>query len=139
MCARLLLLAVLLAGCGGGDRPLVVEGKSTVESGPPCAPASPVDAPAPADLPELPVGSVLTAVGPGTVTGRVEQPLRHVVTELKAAFDRAGYVVQREQDEGRAVQLAFFGTAGTATLAVAELTCPSGSTGFTLVVRSATG
>lgn len=135
---RLLVLVALLTACGG-ERPLVVEGESTVESGLPCSPASPVGEASPESLPSLPPGSVLTLVGPDTATGRVEQRIEDVVAHFRTAFDRAGYVVQREEDEGRSAQLAFFGNAGTATLTVAELTCPSGSTGFTVVVRSATG
>jgi hypothetical protein len=133
----LLLLAVLLVGCGDAP-PLVSQGESRRESGLPCMPPSPVPGPLPSGLPAPPTGSLLTLVAPGTASGRVEAPLDDVVAHFKAVFDSAGYVVQREEDEGRAVRLAFFGAGGDASLTVATQTCPAGTTGFTLAVRRAT-
>ena len=136
---RRLLLPVLLLVAGCGVPPAVVEGRSSVESGAACVPAPAVATPPPAGLPELPEGTTLTAVGDGTVSGRVPAPVAEVVEHFRAAMDRAGYVVQREEDEGRAVRLGFFGARGDATLDVALLTCPVGSTGFTLAVRTTGG
>ena len=138
MLRALPLLVSLMAGCGSAP-PLVSEGESTVESGAPCRPASPVPDPLPTAFPPAPAGAELTLVEGGTASGRVALPLDDVVAHWKAAFDRAGYVVQREEDEGRAVRLALFGARGDATLDVADLTCPSGSTGFTMGVRTAPG
>ena len=131
----LLLVPLLVLGCADERPPSVVEGRSTAESGRPCIPASPVAASPPAGLPELPAGAVLTEAAPGRASGRVTGEIRDVVAELKASFERAGYVVQREEDEGRSFRLAFFGASGDATLTVAELTCPPGSTGFSVIVR----
>ena len=136
MLRALPLLVVLLAGCASSP-PLVTEGESAVESGEPCRPASPVATPLPSAFPTPPAGADLTLVEAGTVSGRVAQPFDDVVAHWKAAFDRAGYVLQREEDEGRAVRLAFFGARGDAELVVATLTCPAGSTGFTVVLRAA--
>ena len=133
---RALPLVVLLAGCASSP-PLVTEGESAVESGEPCRPASPVPGPLPSGFPPPPAGSDLTLIEPGTASGRVALPFGDVVAHWKAAFDRAGYVVQRQEDEGRAVRLAFFGAKGDADLVVATLTCPAGSTGFTVVLRAA--
>ena len=129
------LVALLVAGCGS-DRPLVVEGKSTVESGVACVPASPVPAPLPRGFPELPAGAILTAVSADEVSGRVAGDVEDVVAHFRAAVDRAGYVITRDEDEGRSAQLAFFGTRGDGTATIAALTCPSGSTGFTLRLRT---
>ena len=136
MLRALPLLAVLLAGCGSSP-PLVTEGESAVESGEPCRPASPVPDPLPSAFPSPPAASQLTLVEGGTASGRVALPLDEVVAHWKAVFDRAGYVVQREEDEGRAVRLALFGARGDAEVVVATLTCPAGSTGFTVVLRAA--
>ena len=133
---RALPLVVLLVGCASSP-PLVSEGESAVESGEPCRPASPVPDPLPSAFPSPPAGSDLTLVEAGTASGRVSLPFDDVLAHWKAAFDRAGYVVQREEDEGRAVRLAFFGARGDAELVVATLTCPAGSTGFTVVLRAA--
>lgn len=136
----LLLVPLLLLGCGEQRSPSAVEGTSTAESGRPCVAAPAVDTPLPQGFPEPPPSSVLTAVSGSSVSGRVEAPIEAVVAHFTAAFDRAGYVVQREEDEGRAVRLGFFGgSRGDASLDVATLTCPSGSTGFTMTVRTAAG
>ena len=133
----LLVLPLLLAGCT--TEPSVVEGRSSVEPGASCVPA-PAVADGPSEgLPALPPGTTVTAAGKGTVSGRVPAPVDDVVEHFRAAMDRAGYVVQREEDEGRAVRLAFFGARGDATLDVALLTCPAGSAGFTLTVRTPGG
>ena len=132
---RLLVVPLLVAGCAAQPPPSGAEGRSVAESGRPCVPPSPVVGTPPAGLPELPPGAVLTALGPDRASARIEGEIDDVVARLKRAFDRAGYVVQREEDEGRSVRLAFFGAAGDATLTVAQLTCPKGSTGFTVVVR----
>lgn len=113
------------------------EGESAVESGLPCRPAAPVPGPLPSGVPSPPPGTVLTLASGTTASGRVAAPLDEVVEHFRTAFDRAGYVVQREEDEGRAVRLAFFGAGGDADLTVATLTCPAGSTGFTVVLRAA--
>lgn len=132
-----MLLALLLAGCGSTDAqlpPASVEGSSTVESGAPCVAASPLDA---ASVPPppvaLPPGSVLTDVtqsGPTRlVTGRVEADVDAVLDHFRTA---EGFVVSRDEDEGRAGELQLFGAAGDVGVTVARLTCPRGSTSFTL-------
>lgn len=140
MRGRLLLGVVLLVpGCAAQPPPSVVQGRSSAEPGVSCAPAPPVDDRLPAGFPVPPPAAVLTAVARGSVTGRVPAALDDVVAHFRSALDRAGWVVQREEDEGRAVLLGFFGARGEGTLTVAELTCPAGSTGFTVTVAQPPG
>ena len=137
---RLLLATLLLVlpACAS-DPPSVVEGQSTVESGFACVPASPVPAALPAGFPQPPPGAVLTAVAPEQVTGRVVAEVADVLAHFRAAVEQAGYVVRREEDEGRSAQLAFFGARGEGAATIAALTCPEGSTGFTLSVSRSLG
>ena len=131
----LLVLPLLAAGCGE-DRPLVVEGRSIAESSAPCVAASPVADPLPRDFPQPPPGAVLTAVAPVQVTGRVDAEVEQVLAHFQAAVDAAGYIVQREEDEGRSAQLAFFGARNEGSIVIAAVGCPRGSTGFTMRLRS---
>ena len=135
----LLVLPLLLAGCGGTEVPSVVMGSSSAEPGASCAPAPAVDAELPDGYPLPPAGAELTAVAGGSVTGRVDDPVESAAAHFRAELERLGYVVQREEDEGRAVLIGFFGAAAEGTVTVAELTCPRGSTGFTVAVRRAAG
>lgn len=130
---------MLLASTGcGGSSPAAVEGTSTQESGAPCQVPSPLPSapPVPAGL-ALPAGSVLTATGPvagsASVTGRVEAPVDEVLAHFRDAVDAAGFVLQRDEDEGRAGELAFFGARGNGQVTVSRLTCPRGATGFTVL------
>ena len=132
-----MLVALLLAGCAP-QPPSAVDGESRVEPGVTCAPASPVAAALPSGYPEPPAGAELTEVTDGQVSGRVVGEVEQVLEHFRSAVDRAGYVVQREEDEGRSAQLGFFGVAGSGTATLAALTCPSGSTGFTLRVTRST-
>lgn len=135
----LLALPLLLAGCSGADVPSVVLGSSSAEPGASCAPAPAVQAALPEGYPSPPPGAELTAVSDGSVTGRVSGPVDVTADHFRAELERRGYVVQREEDEGRAVLIGFFGAAAEGTLTIAELICPRGSTGFTVAVRRATG
>ncbi len=111
-------------------------GTSTAESGAPCVAPSPLDAasvpPPPVDLPR---GSELTDVrqvaDQRLVTGRVPATVEQVLAHFRAA---EGFVVSRDEDEGRSGELQLFGAAGTVGVTVARLTCPPGQTGFTLAV-----
>ena len=89
----------------------------------------------------LPPGSVVTTYGGTadtvTLTGRVEAPVEQVLTHFRSAVERAGFVLQRDEDEGRSGELGFFGARADGTLAIAKLTCPTGTTGFTLRLRGA--
>lgn len=133
----MLVAALLTTACSA--EPSVVEGRSTAVPGATCVPAAAVADRAPEGFPELPAGTVLTAVSPASVSGRVAARVDDVVRHFTAELDRSGYVVQRAEDEGRAARLAFFGARGDATLDVALLTCPAGSSAFTLVLRSPQG
>lgn len=133
-----LVLVAALTGCGDEPSPAAVEGTSVVESGPPCPVPSalPSAPPVPAGLP-LPAGSEVTAYGTaaGTpaLTGRVDAPVEQVLAHFRAAVEQAGFVVQRDEDEGRAGELGFFGARGDGTVTVSRLTCPRGVTGFTVL------
>ena len=104
--------------------------------GAPCVPPSPV--PAVPTAVRLPAGAVLTDVtvqaGQRLVTGRVALPVEQVLEHFRAA---PGYVVTRDEDEGRAGELLLFGAAGDVGVTVAELTCPRGATGFTIATSGA--
>lgn len=146
---RLPLLCVValltLTGCGA-DAPRaergvdsVQEGTSTVESGAPCVPAPEVSAPLPASYPAslaLPRGAVVTSVGRqggfDLVSGRVEAPAEDVLDHFRDAAEPAGFAIVRDEDEGRAGQLQLFGPSRELGITVAQLTCPRGSSGFTL-------
>ena len=82
---------------------------------------------------DLPPGSVLTDVrqvgDQRLVTGRVSTTVAQTLAHFRAAD---GFVVSRDEDEGRAGELQLFGAAGTIGVTVARLTCPRGQTGFTL-------
>ena len=133
---RLALLAlVLVAGCSSHQQqPSSVEGSSTAQSGAPCAAPSPLDAASvPAPPVDLPPGSVLTDVrqvgDQRLVTGRVSATVDQVLEHFRTA---EGFVVSRDEDEGRSGELQLFGAAGTVGVTVARLTCPRGQTGFTV-------
>ena len=131
-------LALLAVTACGDPSPTAVDGTSTQESGAACRPSEPLPSlpPVPADL-ALPPGSVLTdarPLGGGTsVTGRVEAPVEQVLAHFRGAVDAAGFVLQRDEDEGRAGELAFFGARGSGQVTVGRLTCPRGATGFTVL------
>lgn len=117
---------------------MVVEGTSTVASSSPCSVAAPIVAPERGTVLPLPPGAVLTDVteqtGQRLATGRVEAGVEEVLAHFRAAAASGGYVVQRDEDEGRAGRLLLFGSAGEIGVTVARLTCPRGATGFTLAV-----
>lgn len=132
------LAVLLLTACGSPDRapapPSSVEGTSTVEPGAPCVAPSPLDAASvpPPPVP-LPPGAVLTDVtqaGPlRLVTGRVEATVDEVLDHFRGA---PGFVVSRDEDEGRSGELQLFGATGDVTVLVARSTCPRGATRFTV-------
>ncbi len=132
----MLVLALLLAGCGAAEEPppTSVEGVSSQAPGVMCVPPSPLAAaPDPPPPVVLPAGAVLTDVsvqaGQRLVTGRVEL----TVSEVLQHFRRdPSFVVTAEEDEGPAGRLRLFGRSGQVDVTVAELTCPSGLTGFTV-------
>lgn len=130
-------LLLALAGCSAEapSPPASIEGTSVAASGVACAPPSPLPAPPP-DVPlALPPGAVLTDTtllgGQRLVSGRVEDSVAAVLGHFRAA---PGYVVQRDEDEGRSGELVLFGATGDVSVTVARLTCPQGSTGFTIAV-----
>lgn len=133
-----LALALVAAAACGEPSPTAVEGTSTQEPGVACQAPEPLTSapPVPADL-ALPAGAVLTDTRPlggsASVTGRVEAPVAEVLAHFRAAVDAAGFVLQRDEDEGRAGELAFFGARGTGQVTVSRLTCPRGATGFTVL------
>ena len=134
---RRALLLLALTGCTAQGEPpappAAVDGVSTVESGVPCAPPSVLSEPVGVLPVEPPPGAVLTDVaeqaGQRLVTGRVAASVDDVLEHFRAA---PGYVVSRDEDEGRSGKLQLFGARGDVTVTVALLTCPRGSTGFTL-------
>jgi hypothetical protein len=138
-----LLVALLVAGCGSAQEPppASVEGESRVELGAPCAPRPVLVAdPAPSVPVELPPAGVLTDVteqaGQRLVTGRVEATVEQVLAHFRAA---PGYVVTRDEAEGRAGELLLFGARGDVAVTVATLTCPRGFTGFTIATAAGSG
>lgn len=144
----LLALAAVLAlvtGCTDDAEPpspRVQDGVSVVESGRPCEPQPAVPGPLPEAYPQalvLPAGSLVTDVreqaGAQLVTGRVEGDASAVLEHFRAAAEPAGFAVIRDEDEGRAGRLQLFGVGSEVGVTVAQLTCPAGSTGFTLSVR----
>ena len=126
------LLALVLAACADG--PTVVDGTSTLSTGAPCAAAPAVPGAPPAGAPELPTGSVLTEVAPDVVSGRAPGEVADVAAQVRAAIERAGYVLVREEDEGRGVRLGWFGVRGAGTVSLARSTCPPGTTAFSVRV-----
>jgi len=132
-----LLAALLLTGCGADPEPpppASVEGVSEAASGAPCVPPSPLAAPPEPRPPVLlPPGAVLTDVteqaGQRLVSGQVEASVEEVLDHFRAD---PGYVVTRDEDEGRAGRLQLFGARGEVGVTVAVLLCPRGLTGFTI-------
>ena len=123
----------------GGDEDASSEGMSVAEPGPACTPAPRVRADLPADFPaglELPARTVLTGVdasaGSTVVSGRVRASVQDVLVHFRTAVERAGLVVQREESEGRSGELVFFGAEAEGGVRVAKLSCPAGSTSFTV-------
>lgn len=97
-------------------------------------PAVPLSAASRPEVPvALPFGAVLTDVreigGQRLVTGRAPASVTEVLAHFRAA---PGYVVTRDEDEGRSGELQLFGSTGDVGVTVARLTCPRGQTGFTL-------
>jgi len=126
----------MVAACASSPEPppSSTEGVSTAVSGVPCLPPSPLAAPPDPPPPVvLPPGTVLTDVtvqaGQRLVTGRVEGSVQDVLAHFRADPSN---VVTRDEDEGRSGRLQLFGVRGDVSVTVAELTCPSGLTGFTL-------
>ena len=137
-----LLSVLLLAACAPAEQPpppSSVEGVSTAVPGVPCVPASPLaaapDRPPPVALPP---GAVLTDVteqaGQRLVSGQVGGSVQEVLAHFRRA---PAYVVTRDEDEGVAGELVLFGPRGDVAVTVAELACPQGVTGFTLVTAVA--
>lgn len=131
-------LVLLLTACAGQQEdpppPSSVEGSSLLASSAPCAAPSPLDAAAvPPGPVALPPGTVLTDVTQAgdlrLVTGRAPLTVDEVLAHFRTA---EGFVVTRDEDEGRGGELQLFGTSGDVTVTVARLTCPQGSTGFTV-------
>ena len=127
-----------MTGCAADEQepppPASVEGVSEGASGAPCVPPSPLAAPPEPPPPVvLPPGAVLTDVaeqaGQRLVTGRVEATVEEVLAHFRAD---PGYVVTRDEDEGRSGRLQLFGARGDVGVIVAVLTCPRGLTGFTI-------
>ena len=123
----------------GADEDASSEGTSVAEPRPSCTPAPRVRADLPADFPaglELPARTVLTGVdasdGSTVVSGRVRASVQDVLVHFRTAVERAGLVVQREESEGRSGELVFFGAEAEGGVAVAKLSCPAGSTSFTV-------
>jgi hypothetical protein len=110
----------------------VLEGSSRVESGAPCPTPAPRPG-VPAAPVALPPAAVLTDVteqaGQRLVTGRVAAPVDQVLEHFRSA---PGFVVTRDEDEGRGGRLLLFGARGDVAVTVARLTCPRGFTGFTI-------
>lgn len=109
-----------------------MEGSSTVESSRPCVAAPPL-APVPPVPVALPAGALVTdvteAAGQRLVTGRVEATVEQVLAHFRSV---PGFVVTRDEDEGRAGELQLFGSTGDVGVTVARSTCPRGETRFTL-------
>lgn len=134
-----MLLALLATtGCAADEPPppVSVEGESTQVPGVACVPVPPLTAPPTPPPPVvLPAGAVLTDVtvqqGQRLVTGQLEAPVEEVLEHFR---NDPGYVVTRDEDEGRAGRLQLFGARGEVGITVAVLTCPRGLTGFTISV-----
>lgn len=133
----LLAAALLLTACAAEEQPpppVSVEGESLLASGVPCVAPPPLAAPPEAPPPVvLPPGTVLTDVteqaGQRLVTGQVTATVDEVLAHFRAD---PGYVVTRDEDEGRSGRLQLFGARGEVGVVVARLTCPAGLTGFTI-------
>lgn len=131
-----------LAGCSSAPAPppASVEGTSIAASGRPCEPPGPLpSSPAlPAGL-DLPPGSIVTAGaaegGQTVLTGRVGSSVEDVLDHFRTAIDRAAFVLQRDEDEGRSGVLEFFSASGEGSVVIARQTCPRGEVGFTVRVR----
>lgn len=141
MVTRVLLPAalLLLTACSADPAPTtVVEGRSTQVPGRACAPPSPLPSPPPQAVP-LPPGAAVTAYasrdGQSVLTGRTADSVDEVLAHFRTTLEREGYVLSRDEDEGRAGELGFFGARADGTVTVARLTCPRGQTGFTLRLR----
>lgn len=134
-----MVLALLAtAGCAADEPqpPVSVEGVSTQVPGLPCVPVPPLTAPPTPPPPVvLPPGTVLTDVtvqsGQRLVTGQVDAPVEEVLAHFRSD---PGYVVTRDEDEGRTGRLQLFGARGEVGILAAVLTCPRGLTGFTISV-----
>ena len=123
----------------GGQEDASSDGSSVAEPRPSCTPAPAVDRDLPADFPaglDLPARTVLTGVdrsaGSTVVSGRVRAPVEDVLAHFREAVAGAGLVVQRDESEGRSGELLFFGAETEGGVAVAKLSCPAGSTSFTV-------
>ncbi len=96
--------------------------------------------PTPQDL-ALPAGSeVIAYTGSASevlLTGRTSASVDQVLTHFRTALQRAGFVLQRDEDEGRSGELLFFGARAEGSVTIARLTCPRDDTGFTVRVRGA--
>ena len=118
--------------------PASVEGSSSAVSGAPCVPTPALTAAVPPPPVALPAGAVLTDVRQAgaqrLVSGRVEATVDEVLAHFRSA---PGFVVSRDEDEGRAGELQLFGAAGDVGVTVARLTCPRGATSFTVAVTQA--
>ena len=120
--SRMLLIAASAAPLIGRTFSSALPASSSLDAA--SVPAPPVD---------LPPGSVLTDVrqvgDQRLVTGRVSATVDQVLEHFRTA---EGFVVSRDEDEGRAGELQLFGAAGTVGVTVARLTCPRDQTGFTV-------
>jgi hypothetical protein len=146
-----LLVALALGAAAGCSQdadapapPRVQDGISVVESGNPCVPEPAVAGPLPAEYPTalaFPEGAVVTYVEtrPGTqiLSGRVDGDAAGVLEHFRTVAEPAGFAVVRDEDEGRAGRLQLFGATSEVAITVAKLTCPAGSAGFTVSVRTA--
>lgn len=116
----------------------MLDGTSVTGSSAPCEPAPALDGEQPPVPLALPAGSVVTDVteiaGQRLVTGRVSAEVSDVLEHFRLAAEPAGFVVQRDEDEGRAGELLLFGVRGDVGITVARLACPRGDTGFTVAV-----
>lgn len=135
-------MLITVAGACSSERPTSAEtGRSIVESAAPCPTPSwlgglPASFPAQLALPrEAQLTSLLERGGYTLATGHAPGSVPAVLAHFREAVAGAGYVVEREEDEGRGAQLAFFGATAEGSVTIARSRCPPGATAFTVTAR----